>query len=170
MSQYLIEVKPGRELLYRTPLLLRAAIRTGEITADSRVFHRATSTWISITEHPEYRKIQAELHPPPWLDPPLPPESVALPAAPKEHGVFRGLTETGVALAASGWASLRKRFDSYRTKTARSPIPAKPPRTARSQAPARSSKPAPSAQPGQPTKPTERQDPEPTRNRWTFYP
>jgi hypothetical protein len=63
MSEYLVEVTPGRELLYRTPGALRAAMRDGTITADSRIFHRATARWISITKHPEYRRYQAD--PPP---------------------------------------------------------------------------------------------------------
>jgi hypothetical protein len=69
MSEYLVEVTPGRELVYRTPGQLRAAMHGGAVTADSRIFHRATARWISITKHPEYRRYQAEISPPPWLDP-----------------------------------------------------------------------------------------------------
>jgi hypothetical protein len=60
---YLVEVTPGRELLYRTPWAFREAIRIGQITAESRIFHRAKSQWISITEHPEYRKFMSEREP-----------------------------------------------------------------------------------------------------------
>lgn len=158
MSEYLVEVTPGREVLYRTPWELRAAMRQGDITADSRILHRATSSWISITEHPEYQRFLAELHPRPWLDPPMPPESLAPPADSKAPGFLRGLAKTGAKLASSGWTSARKLFDSYRTKAAKPPTPAKPP------------KPAPSAQPGQPAQQTGQERPEPTRNRWTFYP
>jgi zinc D-Ala-D-Ala dipeptidase len=69
MSEYLVEVTPGRELVYRTPGQLRAAMHGGAVTADSRIFHRATARWISITKHPEYRRYQAEISPPPWSDP-----------------------------------------------------------------------------------------------------
>jgi hypothetical protein len=76
MNEYLVEVTPGRELVYRTPLALRAAMRSGEITAESRIYHRAASRWVSITEHPEYRKFLAERRPPDWLEP-VPFERVA---------------------------------------------------------------------------------------------
>lgn len=182
MSPYFVEVTPGRELLYRTPLALRVAIRSGEITADSRIFHRATSRWISITKHPEYRRFLAERTPPPWVDRPpsaelvvpLPAESVVPPPAelvvpprvPKQRGFFRSLAEVGAELATSGWASLKERFDSGSAKTARSPNgPASSPNR-----PARSSKPVPGAQPSQPDQPTEAQDPGPARKGWTFYP
>ena len=69
MSEYLVEVTPGRELLYRTPLALRGAMRSGEINPDSRIYHRAAARWISIVEHPEYRKFLAERRPPDWLEP-----------------------------------------------------------------------------------------------------
>jgi len=79
MTEYLVEVTPGREVVYRTALALRAAMRSGEITPDSRVYHRAASRWISIAEHPEYRKFLAERRPPNWLEPipfePAPPEA-----------------------------------------------------------------------------------------------
>lgn len=77
MTEFLVAVRPGLELVYRTPFALRAAMRRGEITPDSRIYHRAASRWISITEHPEYRKFLAERHPPDWLEPipfdPVPP-------------------------------------------------------------------------------------------------
>src|SRR5918999_1020246 len=69
MKEYLVEVAPGRERAYRTPLAFRAAMRSGEIPPDSRIYHRAASRWISITEHPEYRRFLAERRPPDWLEP-----------------------------------------------------------------------------------------------------
>lgn len=158
MSEYLVEVTPGRELLYRTPLALRAAIRSGEITADSRIFHRATSSWVAITEHPEYRKVQAELNPPSWLDPPLPPELVAPPPVRQKRGFFRSLAEIGAALAASGWASITKHLGSGDTKPVTSPKTAV------------SSKPVSSIQASQPAQQAKPQSSGPTRKRWTFFP
>jgi hypothetical protein len=59
MSDYLVEVSRGRELLYQTPSALRAAMRSGEISPDSRIFHRTSSSWVSITVHPEFKKVAA---------------------------------------------------------------------------------------------------------------
>lgn len=69
MHEFLVEVTPGRERVYSTPSAFRAAIRSGEITPDSRVYHRAASRWLSIMEHPEYRRFLAERRPPDWLEP-----------------------------------------------------------------------------------------------------
>jgi hypothetical protein len=56
---YLVEIEAGREQLYQTVEAFAAAIRSGVIGPDSRIFHRASSSWISITLHPEYRKAMA---------------------------------------------------------------------------------------------------------------
>jgi hypothetical protein len=56
---YLVEIETGREQLYPSVEALGAAVRAGVIGPDSRIFHRASSTWISITLHPEYRKAMA---------------------------------------------------------------------------------------------------------------
>jgi hypothetical protein len=69
MKEYLVEVEPGREQAYRTALAFRAAMRAGEIRPYSRIYHRAASRWIPITEHPEYRRFLAERRPPDWLQP-----------------------------------------------------------------------------------------------------
>ena len=53
---YLVEIETGREQLYQSVEALAAAIRGGVVGPDSRIFHRASSSWISITVHPEYRK------------------------------------------------------------------------------------------------------------------
>lgn len=78
---YLIEIEAGREQLFESVEALAAAIRGGVIGPDSRIFHRATSSWISITLHPEYRKAVAD-HP----AEPLPPLA-------RNHWTFFG-TET----------------------------------------------------------------------------
>ncbi len=54
---YLVELKPGREELYRTSDDLAIAIREGDVDARSRIYHRATAKWISITLHPQYKAI-----------------------------------------------------------------------------------------------------------------
>ena len=54
---YLVELKPGKEELYRTGDELALAIRDGEVDARSRIYHRATAKWISITLHPQYKAI-----------------------------------------------------------------------------------------------------------------
>lgn len=57
---FLVEIEAGREQVYQSVEALAAAIRSGVIGPDSRIFHRASSSWISITLHPEYRKAVAE--------------------------------------------------------------------------------------------------------------
>jgi hypothetical protein len=54
---YLVELSPGKEELYRSSDELALAIRNGDVDARSRVYHRATAKWISITLHPQYKAI-----------------------------------------------------------------------------------------------------------------
>lgn len=54
---YLVELRPGKEELYRTGDDLALAIRDGDVDSRSRIYHRATAKWISITLHPQYRAI-----------------------------------------------------------------------------------------------------------------
>lgn len=54
---YLVELRPGKEELYRTGDELAAAIRSGEVDGHSRIYHRSSSKWISITLHPQYKAI-----------------------------------------------------------------------------------------------------------------
>jgi hypothetical protein len=56
---YLVELRQGKEELYRTGDELALAIRDGEVDARSRIYHRATAKWISITLHPQYKAIVA---------------------------------------------------------------------------------------------------------------
>ena len=170
MSDFLVEVMPGRELVYRTPLSLRAAIRSGEITPDSRIFHRATSSWISITEHPEYRRVQEEHIPAAWLQPEPLPEPVLLKPAPtqsllrrklaglsdvirRERAIAESFVFHGYRRAASGWASLKRRRATPGEKAA---SPRKP-------APVQPAQPSPSTPPDPPPS-------GPSRDRWTFFP
>ena len=62
---YLVELRPGKEELYRTGDDLAAAIRSGEVDGHSRIYHRSTSKWISITLHPQYKAIVAQKPEPP---------------------------------------------------------------------------------------------------------
>jgi hypothetical protein len=57
---YLVELRPGKEELYRSGDDLAAAIRRGDVDAHSRIYHRATSKWISVTLHPQFKAIIAE--------------------------------------------------------------------------------------------------------------
>lgn len=66
---YLVELRPGKEELYRTGDELAAAIRSGDVDMHSRIYHRATSKWISVTLHPQYKAIVDERP----AEPPLPP-------------------------------------------------------------------------------------------------
>ena len=56
---YLVELKPGKEELYRSSDELAIAIREGDVDARSRIYHRVTAKWISITLHPQYKAIVA---------------------------------------------------------------------------------------------------------------
>ena len=56
---FLVEIEAGREALYDSVDALAEAIRRGEVGPRSRIFHRASSSWISITLHPEFRKAAA---------------------------------------------------------------------------------------------------------------
>ena len=67
---YLVELRPGKEELYRTGDELAAAIRSGDVDTHSRIYHRATSKWISVTLHPQYKAIISEVQP---SGPQLPP-------------------------------------------------------------------------------------------------
>jgi hypothetical protein len=57
---YLIELRPGHEEVYGSVADLAAAIRRGEVGPQSRIYHRATAKWISVTLHPEFKKFAAE--------------------------------------------------------------------------------------------------------------
>ncbi|CAN5763850.1 hypothetical protein BH24GEM1_BH24GEM1_31060 [soil metagenome] len=65
---YLVEIEAGREALYESVDALAAAIRRSEVGPQARIFHRASSNWISITLHPEFKKVSAARH-----NEPLPP-------------------------------------------------------------------------------------------------
>lgn len=57
---FLVELRPGKEELYRSADELALAIRNGDVDVRSRIYHRATAKWISITLHPQYKAIIAD--------------------------------------------------------------------------------------------------------------
>jgi hypothetical protein len=73
---YLVELRPGTEVLYRTVAEFTAAIRCGDVGPQSRIYHRASSTWVPITVHPQYKKATGE------------PEPVALPPLRRKRWTF----------------------------------------------------------------------------------
>ena len=56
---FLVEIETGREEVFQSVEALASAIRRGDVGPRSRIFHRASSSWVSITVHPEYRKAAA---------------------------------------------------------------------------------------------------------------
>jgi hypothetical protein len=57
---FLVEIKAGREAVYDSVKDLAEAIRRGEVGPQARIFHRASSNWIPITLHPEFKKAAAK--------------------------------------------------------------------------------------------------------------
>lgn len=80
---YLVEIAAGREAVYDSVKALGAAIRRGEVGPHARIFHRASSSWISITLHPEYRRAAAAL------------ATEALPPLARKHWTFFGVEPKG---------------------------------------------------------------------------
>jgi hypothetical protein len=56
---FLVEIEAGREQLFPSVQALAGAIKAGVIGPDSRIYHRTSSSWLSITLHPEFRKAMA---------------------------------------------------------------------------------------------------------------
>jgi hypothetical protein len=80
---FLVEIEAGREALYNSVTALAAAIRRGEVGPRSRIFHRASSSWISITLHPEFKKAIAAR------------DSEPLPPLARAHWTFFGTEPKG---------------------------------------------------------------------------
>jgi len=59
-DMFLVELKSGKEEVYRSLDDFTAAIRRGEVSARSRIYHRAASMWIPVTLHPHFRRVAAE--------------------------------------------------------------------------------------------------------------
>jgi hypothetical protein len=60
---YLVELQPGTEVLYHSVAELTAAIRKGDVGSQSWIYHRASSTWVPITVHPQYKKVTGQAAP-----------------------------------------------------------------------------------------------------------
>jgi hypothetical protein len=67
---YLVELKSGKEEVYRSTDDFASAIRRGEVSSRSRIYHRAASMWIPVTLHPLFRKVAGERSAEPSLPPP----------------------------------------------------------------------------------------------------
>lgn len=59
-TMYLVELQPGTEVLYNSVAELTSAIRSGDVGSQSWIYHRASSTWVPITVHPEYKRVSGE--------------------------------------------------------------------------------------------------------------
>jgi hypothetical protein len=57
---YLVELTSGKEAVYHNVEEFTAAIRRSEVSSQSRIYHRASSRWIPVTLHPQFRKVAAE--------------------------------------------------------------------------------------------------------------
>jgi hypothetical protein len=94
---YLVELRPGKEELYRTGDELAAAIRSGDVDVHSRIYHRATSKWISVTLHPQYKAIVAAR---PAAAPARAPDPVdPMESHPLEHGNWTFFNDSADSLA-----------------------------------------------------------------------
>ena len=110
---FLVELKSGQQEVYHSLDDFTAAIRRGEVSAQSRIYHRAASRWIPVTLHPHFRKIAAERPVEPL--PPLPrAQWTFLPPEPVEEARHHGAGEeqpdgdvtATKATAARSWRSM----------------------------------------------------------------
>lgn len=162
MSGFLVEVRPGREVLYKTAWALRDAMRAGVISGDSRIFHRATSTWISITQHPEYRRFLLNHEPPAWMDVPEEPSEEVPETAEEPRGLARVSYKFSV-----GFAALKRALEAARAKR-EARAAASPPTKTPTPAPRGRGEPEPRQEPppASPAPPP----PSSRRDRWTYFP
>ena len=56
---YRIELRPGQEASYQSFDEFAAAVQSGAVSADARVWHGASSKWLPITVHPHYKRALA---------------------------------------------------------------------------------------------------------------
>jgi hypothetical protein len=79
---YRIELRPGQEVSFQSFDEFAAAVRAGEISADARVWHGASSKWLPVTVHPHYKRAMTA---PPKAAPVAVPAPVAPPAPVVAH-------------------------------------------------------------------------------------
>ncbi|HET8762380.1 MAG TPA: hypothetical protein VFM12_03140, partial [Gemmatimonadales bacterium] len=77
---YRIELRPGQEANYQSFDEFAAAVQSGAVSADARVWHGASSKWLPITVHPHYKRAHAAPAKP--APAPAPTPAAAAPAAP----------------------------------------------------------------------------------------
>jgi hypothetical protein len=57
---FLVELGSGKDTVFPSAQALSAAIRRGDLDADTRIYHRSSCQWLPITVHPEFRRLLAE--------------------------------------------------------------------------------------------------------------
>jgi len=57
---FLVEPESGQRCHYSSARALGVAIRRGELGPHAKIFHQASSQWLPISVHPEYRKAESD--------------------------------------------------------------------------------------------------------------
>jgi hypothetical protein len=57
---FLVEPESGQRCHYSSARALGVAIRRGELGPQAKIFHQASSQWLPISVHPEFRRAEAE--------------------------------------------------------------------------------------------------------------
>lgn len=78
---YLIRLPTGEEAVYRSIEELALAVHSGVVGPAAQAYHRATSEWLPIADHPEYQAALAIHVPEPVLSEPLPEAPALAPTA-----------------------------------------------------------------------------------------
>ena len=90
---FLVEREPGNVAVYNSAAELSNAVRQGIVGPTARIFHRRSSQWLPITEHPAYRQAKAEAE-----QEPLPPlrrrQWTFLPGSPGERSSAQAVDES----------------------------------------------------------------------------
>jgi hypothetical protein len=58
---FLVEPESGQRCHYSSARALGVAIRRGELGPQAKIFHQASSQWLPISVHPEYRRAESDL-------------------------------------------------------------------------------------------------------------
>jgi hypothetical protein len=120
---FLVEREPGNVAVYNSTADLTQAIRGGVVGPEARIYHRRSSQWLPITEHPSFRQAKAEAEREPL--PPLRrkhwtflPGATGSTAQPSGDGAQ---TDQGPAVPADAPSKPRRRWwpDSLRSAVAR---------------------------------------------------
>jgi hypothetical protein len=57
---FLVEPESGQRCHYSSARALGVAIRRGDLGPQAKIFHQASSQWLPISVHPEYRKAESD--------------------------------------------------------------------------------------------------------------